>query len=81
MVKIRLKRIGKKKTPYYRVVVADSHFPVQCRAIADLGSYDPNTDPAKVQIDVEEAKKWLNNGAQPTVTAAKVLKQAGVTRG
>ena len=81
MVKIRLKRIGKKKTPYYRLVVADSRFPVQGRAIADLGSYDPNTDPAKVQIDVEEAKKWLANGAQPTVTALKVLKQAGVTRG
>ncbi len=81
MVKIRLKRIGKKKTPYYRVVVSDSRFPVQGRTIADLGSYDPNTDPAKVQIDVEEAKKWLNNGAQPTVTAQKILKQAGVTRG
>ena len=77
MVKIRLKRIGKKKTPFYRVVVSDSRFPVQGRAIADLGSYDPNTDPAKVQIDVELAK----NGAQPTVTAAKVLRQAGVTKG
>ena len=81
MVKIRLKRIGKKKMPYYRVVVADSRCPVQGRAIADLGSYDPNTDPATVQINVEEAKKWLNDGAQPTITAQKVLKQAGVTKG
>ena len=78
MVKIRLKRIGKKKTPYYRVVVADSRFPVQGRAIADLGSYDPNTDPATVKIDTEEAKKWLQNGAQPTETVARLFKKAGI---
>lgn len=78
MVKIRLSRIGKKKKPYYKVVVSDSKFPPDGRFIEQIGTYDPNTDPATVKIDAELAKKWLANGAQPTDTVRKLMKQAGV---
>ena len=80
-VKIRLTRMGKKKNPLYRIVVADSRNARDGKVIDEIGTYDPNTEPSTFKIDEEKAKKWLNNGAQPTVTAQKVLKQAGVTRG
>ncbi len=77
-VKMRLNRIGKKKVPFYRIVVADSKFPVAGRFIEQVGTYDPNTDPSTVKIDEELAKKWLSNGAQPTDVVKKLLKQAGI---
>ena len=76
MVKIRLRRMGAKKAPYYRVVVADSHFPRDGRFIEEIGTYDPLTDPATIQIDVERAKYWIANGAQPTDTVRSLLKKA-----
>ncbi|MBO4900253.1 MAG: 30S ribosomal protein S16 [Lachnospiraceae bacterium] len=79
-VKIRLRRMGKKKEPYYRVVVADSRSPRDGRFIAELGTYDPNTDPSTFKVDEEEAKKWLANGAQPTEVVAKLFKVAGISR-
>ncbi len=79
-VKIRLRRIGKKKTPFYRIIVSDSKFPVQGRFIEEIGTYDPNTDPGTVKVDAELAKKWLANGAQPTDTVAKLFKQAGIQK-
>ncbi|MBQ7463838.1 MAG: 30S ribosomal protein S16 [Lachnospiraceae bacterium] len=78
MVKIRLRRMGKKKAPFYRVVVADARTSRDGFAIAELGTYDPLKDPAEIKIDVEEAKKWLANGAQPTDTVKALLKKAGV---
>ncbi|MBO6239914.1 MAG: 30S ribosomal protein S16 [Butyrivibrio sp.] len=77
-VKIRLKRIGKKKVPFYRIIVSDSKFPVQGKFIEEIGTYDPNTDPSTVKVNEELAKKWLANGAQPTESVAKLLKQAGI---
>ena len=79
-VKIRLKRIGKKKVPFYRIIVSDSKFPVQGKFIEEIGTYDPNTDPSTVKIDAELAKKWLSNGAQPTESVAKLFKQAGIQK-
>lgn len=76
-VKIRLKRIGAKKQPYYRIVVADSRSPRDGRFIEEIGSYNPKADQADVKIDVEAAKKWLANGAQPTDTVRSLLKQVG----
>ena len=67
-VKIRLRRMGAKKAPFYRVVVADSRFPRDGRFIEEIGYYDPTKDPAIVEIDAEKAKKWIGNGAQPTET-------------
>ena len=78
MVKIRLKRMGAKKTPFYRVVVADARTSRDGYAIAELGTYDPLAEPAAIKIDVDEAKKWLANGAQPTDTVKALLKKAGV---
>ena len=78
MVKIRLKRMGAKKAPFYRVVVADSRSPRDGRFIEEIGYYDPNQDPSVIKIDNEKASKWIANGAQPTETAAKLLKIAGV---
>ncbi len=75
-VKIRLKRMGMKKKPFYRVVVADIHSPRDGRFIEEIGYYDPNTEPSTVKIDVEAAKKWISNGAQPTEIVAKLIKQA-----
>ena len=77
-VKIRLKRIGEKKVPMYRIVVADASTPRNGRAIDEIGYYDPNTDPGTVKVDAEAAKKWIANGAQPTTVVKKLFKQAGV---
>ena len=66
MVKIRLKRMGAKKAPFYRIVVADSRYPRDGRFIEEIGYYDPNTQPATVKVDAEKATKWIANGAQPT---------------
>ncbi len=77
-VKIRLRRIGAKKAPFYRVVVADSRFPRNGRFIEEIGYYNPLTDPADIKIDGEKAKKWIANGAQPTDTVKALLKKNGV---
>lgn len=77
-VKIRLKRIGAKKNPFYRVVVADARYPRDGRFIEELGTYNPLTDPAEVKIDGEKAAKWLKDGAQPTDTVKALLKKVGV---
>ncbi len=77
-VKMRLKRMGKKKAPYYRVVVADSRSPRDGRFIEEVGFYDPNEEPSVIKFDEELAKKWLANGAQPTDRVAKLLKNAGI---
>ena len=79
-VKIRLKRIGKKKVPFYRIIVSDSKAPVQGKFIEEIGTYDPNTDPSTVKVDEELAKKWLSNGAQPTESVAKLFRQAGIQK-
>ena len=80
MVKIRLKRMGAKKAPFYRVVVADSRYPRDGRFIEEIGTYDPNTDPSTVKVNEELAKKWIANGAQPTESVAKLFRQAGITK-
>ena len=77
-VKIRLRRMGYKKHPIYRVIVADSRSPRDGRFIEEIGTYDPNKEPADIKIDAEAAKKWINDGAQPTDTVAKLLKVAGI---
>ena len=77
-VKIRLRRMGAKRAPFYRVVVADSRFPRDGRFIEEIGTYDPTKDPAIVNIDGEKAKKWISNGAQPTDTVKALLKKNGV---
>ena len=79
-VKIRLRRMGQKKAPYYRVVVADSRRPRNGRFIAEIGTYDPSQEPAAVNFNEEETKKWLANGAQPTETVARLLKNAGIEK-
>ena len=76
MVKIRLRRMGAKKAPFYRVVVADSRYPRDGRFIEEIGYYDPTKEPSVVSIDKEKADKWLANGAQPTETVKKLLKIA-----
>ena len=78
MVKIRLTRMGQKKAPSYRVVVADSRYPRDGRFIDEIGFYNPMTNPADIKIDAEKAKKWIENGAQPTDTAKSILKKSGV---
>ncbi len=77
-VKIRLTRLGDKKSPFYRVVVADSRSPRDGKFIEVLGIYDPLKNPAEVKVDTEKASKWLKNGATPTETAKSVLVKAGV---
>ena len=77
-VKLRLKRMGKKKTPYYRIVVADAKSPRDGRFIEEIGIYDPNQEPSLVKVDADAAKKWLANGAQPTETVARLLKNASI---
>ena len=77
-VKIRLRRMGQKKAPFYRVVVSDSRSPRDGKFIEEIGTYNPNVEPSAVKIDADLAKKWLSNGAQPTETGAKLLKQAGI---
>ncbi|MGN0978929.1 MAG: 30S ribosomal protein S16 [Candidatus Avoscillospira sp.] len=78
MVKIRLRRMGAKKNPYYRIVVADSRSPRDGRCIEEIGTYDPLTNPATVSVDVEKAQTWIKNGAQPTDTVKALLKKANV---
>ena len=77
-VKIRLRRMGAKKAPFYRVVVADSRYPRDGRFIEEIGYYNPTTEPATVKIDAEVAKKWIGNGAQPTDTVRSILKNQGI---
>ena len=78
MVKIRLRRMGAKKAPFYRVVVADSRFARDGRFIEEIGYYDPTKNPSVVKIDEEKAKQWLSNGAQPTDTVRALLKKVDV---
>ena len=77
MVKIRLRRMGAKKAPFYRIVVADSRSPRDGRSIEEIGTYNPLTEPATVTVDVERAQYWVKNGAQPTDTVRELLKKAG----
>ena len=79
-VKIRLKRMGKKKAPFYRIVVADANSPRDGRFIEEIGTYDPGKDPSEFKVDAEAAKKWLNNGAQPTTVVGKIFKLAGIEK-
>ncbi len=79
-VKIRLKRMGKKRKPFYRIVVADSRAPRDGRFIDEIGTYDPNIEPAEVKVDAESAKKWISNGAKPTETVARLFKNAGISK-
>jgi len=76
-VKIRLKRMGAKKSPFYRVVVADSRYPRDGRFIEEIGTYNPLTEPSAINIDAEKAQKWIKNGAQPTDTVKTLLKKVG----
>ena len=78
-VKIRLRRMGQKKAPFYRVVVADSRYPRDGRFIEEIGYYNPLTNPVEIKIDAEKAAKWISNGAQPTETVKSLLKKAGIT--
>lgn len=77
-VKIRLRRLGAKKAPFYRIVVADSRFPRDGRFIEEIGYYDPTKNPSVVKVDAEKAKAWIANGAQPTDTVKVILKNNGV---
>ena len=77
-VKIRLRRMGAKKAPFYRVVVADSRYPRDGRFIEEIGTYNPMTDPAEINIDAEKAAKWIANGAQPTDTVKSILKKENI---
>ncbi len=76
-VKIRLKRLGSKKNPFYRVVVADSRYPRDGRFIEEIGTYNPLMDPPEIKVDADKAKKWISNGAQPTETVRSILKKSG----
>ena len=80
MVKIRLRRLGAKKKPFYRVVVADSRYPRDGRFIEEIGTYDPLTEPSTIKIDAEKAAKWLAEGAQPTDTVKELLKISGIVK-
>ena len=77
-VKIRLRRMGAKKAPFYRVVVADSRYPRDGRFIEEIGTYNPLTEPAEIKVDSERALTWIKNGAQPTDTVKNLFKRAGV---
>ena len=77
-VKMRLTRMGAKKAPFYRVIVADSRSPRDGRFIEEIGYYNPLTNPVEVKIDADKAKKWLDNGAQPTETVKALLKKSGI---
>lgn len=78
MVKIRLKRIGAKKAPYYRVVVADSRYPRNGKFIEEIGIYNPVSDPVQLSIEADKAKDWISKGAQPTETVKALLKKSGI---
>ena len=80
MVKIRLRRLGAKKNPFYRVVVADSRYPRDGRFIEEIGTYDTLTNPSTIKIYAEKANKWLANGAQPTDTVKQLLKISGIVK-
>ena len=77
-VKIRLTRLGKKKNPFYRVVIADARAPRDGRFVEEIGYYTPLTEPAEIKIDADKAKQWLKNGAQPTDTVKALLKKSGI---
>ncbi len=77
-VKIRLRRMGAKKAPFYRVVVADSRYPRDGRFIEEIGTYNPMTEPSEIKIDSEKAKKWIATGAQPTDSVKALLKKSGI---
>ena len=77
-VKIRLRRVGAKKAPFYRVVVADSRYPRDGRFIEEIGTYNPLAEPSEFKVDADKAKKWIANGAQPTDTVKALLKKNGV---
>ena len=79
-VKIRLRRMGQKKAPFYRIIVADSRSPRDGRFIEEIGTYDPNQNPSAIKVDEELEKKWLANGAQPTDVVAKIFKVAGIEK-
>ena len=78
MVKIRLRRMGAKKAPFYRIVVADARSPRDGRCIEEIGTYNPLTNPATINVDAEKVQTWIKNGAQPTDTVRGLLKKAGV---
>ena len=78
MVKMRLTRMGQKKAPFYRVVVADSRYPRDGRFIEEIGYYNPTTEPSEIKIDADKAKDWLAKGAQPTETVKVLLKKSGI---
>ncbi len=78
MVKIKLRRMGKKRAPIYRIVVADARTARDGKSIAEIGTYDPNLNPSVYNIDEEQAKKWMSNGAQPTERVEKIFKLAGI---
>ncbi len=79
-VKIRLRRMGQKKAPFYRIVVADARSPRDGRFVDEIGTYDPTKNPSEFHVDEEAAKKWLANGAQPTEQVGKIFKMAGITK-
>jgi small subunit ribosomal protein S16 len=79
-VKIRLRRMGAKRAPFYRVVVADSRYPRDGRFIDEIGTYNPMTEPAEIKIDNEKAAQWIKNGAQPTDTVKVILKKSGAIK-
>ena len=79
-VKIRLRRMGQKKAPFYRIVVADSRSPRDGKCIEEIGTYDPTKYPSEYHVNEELAKKWLANGAQPTDTVARIFKSAGIEK-
>jgi len=78
MVKIRLKRMGAKKAPFYRIVVADSRTPRDGKVLDEIGTYDPTKQPSEIRVDVEAAKDWITKGAQPTDTVRALLKKSGM---
>lgn len=79
-VKIRLRRMGQKKAPFYRIVVADSRSPRDGKCIEEIGTYNPNANPSEFKINEEAAKKWLGSGAQPTEVVGKLFKLAGIEK-
>ncbi len=79
-VKIRLRRMGQKKAPFYRIVVADSRSPRDGKCIEEIGTYDPTQDPSAYHVNEELAKKWLATGAQPTETVSRIFKAAGIEK-
>ena len=80
MVKIRLRRLGQKKAPFYRIVVADANSPRDGRFIEEIGTFDPTKDPSEYHVNEELAKKWLANGAQPTATVNRIFKATGIVK-